>query len=98
MFSWAFLDQRLTFNSLFFFHGKYPQTCASRVVFFLSSMVFDSVLQASIFFHIVMNGEVGRSRVYCGSRQTLEKMTISNVSGFRVPFCFFVRKSISCPF
>merc|ERR1719315_733120 len=97
MFSWAFLDQRLTFNSCFFSHGKYPQTCASRV-FFLSSMVFDSVLQASIFFHIVMNGEVGRSRVYCGSRQTLEKMTISNVSGFRVPFCFFVRKSISCPF
>merc|ERR1719193_1443305 len=83
MFSWAFLDQRLTFNSVFFF---------------LSSMVFDSVLQASIFFHIVMNGEVVRSRVYCGSRQTLEKMTISNVSGFRVPFCFFVRKSISCPF
>merc|ERR1719193_200291 len=87
MFSWAFLDQRLTFNSVFFSHGKYPQTCASRF-FFLSSMVFDSVLQASIFFHIVMNGEVVRSRVYCGSRQTLEKMTISNVSGFRVPFCF----------
>merc|ERR1719315_941371 len=34
MFSWAFLDQRLTFNRFFFSHGKYPQTCASRVFFF----------------------------------------------------------------
>merc|ERR1712002_312742 len=89
MFSWAFLDQRLTFNS-FFFSWKVSTNMrlSCFFFFFLSSMVFDSVLQASIFFHIVMNGEVGRSRVYCGSRQTLGKMTISNVSGFRVPFCF----------
>merc|ERR1719315_274616 len=49
MFSWAFLDQRLTFNSLFFLMESIHKH-APLVFFFLSSMVFDSVLQASIFF------------------------------------------------
>merc|ERR1719193_1473746 len=49
MFSWAFLDQRLTFNSLFFFLMESIHKHAPLVFFVLSSMVFDSVLQASIF-------------------------------------------------